>query len=1156
MDAKGNAGGEREGGGLGQPRSPAVDESNQLSPAIDAFLASLAELLIQRAAPEKIAALVLDAAKGLTASPHGYVAYVDPASGKLVCPVLTDDVWERCRVAGRQIGLHNFRGLLGWVREHRQPLLSNAPAADPRAGGVPPGHLSITRLLSVPVVKGETLLGQISLANAPRDYGAQDQANLERLAELFALALRRSLDELELERTCRELDARVLERTGHLAEANHRLQRETAQRLRAEQEMDTLFQVSPDLICVADLSGRFTRVNPAFEMTLGYSSQEALARPILDFVHPDDRQKTMEEMELSFSPQGTRGFENRYLAKDGHVVWMSWSARPAAENGLTYAVGRDISRRKGIEQALRESDAHFRMIFEQSPVGVALISADHRFEQVNQEYCRFLGRSAEELKGMPFQQVTHPDELALDMAYARALQAGEMDSCIREKRYLRADGQTVWGRARVSVVRDAQGRPEHAVALVEDITEERQSEQRRILAGQRQAALLALYSMSDRGRQEICDFALEEGVRLTGSELGYLYFMSEDERTLSVYSWSRRTHELCTVPGQPSVYNVADTGLWGEAVRQRRPIITNDYDAPNPHKKGLPEGHPTLTRHMNLPIFDGGRIVAVAGVANKPSDYDEDDVAMLQLLMGGMWSVIQRQRDQEALRQSEEKFAKAFQAGPVYMIISDLGDGRILEVNEAFAKALGYARQEMIGRTAAELNIWRDPLQRKAMIEAVLREGGLRDMEAEACTRDGGTFTSLVSAERIQVGGRDCLLGVALDISERKALEEQARLAQKRESLAIMAGGVAHDFNNLLQTILGNADLALLDAPPQSPMADNLREVQAAAQRAAELAHKMLAYSGHTPFLPRPLKLSEEVRQALPQLSQGLPAWVGLEHDLPAGLPALEGDASLLRQALQNLLANAVEALDSRPGTITVSTGVGHCDQALLESTYLGRGLPPGEYVFLRVDDSGPGMDPETASKAFDPFFTTKFPGRGLGLAVVLGVVRAHRGAVRIEPRPGGGSRVSLYLPVAQPASVPASNPNGGGAPASWLVLLADDEEAVRVVTRRMLEKHGFSVLTAADGGQAVDILGQRGGEIGAVLLDMNMPGASGEGLVRRMLSLDTGARIIVSSSLEQSQAETSLGSCAISGFIQKPYRMTALIALLRQALGEPSVRS
>jgi CheY-like chemotaxis protein len=198
-------------------------------------------------------------------------------------------------------------------------------------------------------------------------------------------------------------------------------------------------------------------------------------------------------------------------------------------------------------------------------------------------------------------------------------------------------------------------------------------------------------------------------------------------------------------------------------------------------------------------------------------------------------------------------------------------------------------------------------------------------------------------------------------------------------------------------------------------------------------------------------------------------------------------------------------------------------------------------------------MDRETASKAFDPFFTTKFPGRGLGLAVVLGVVRAHEGAVRIEPRPGGGNRVSLFLPVApQPAPAPKAA-RSGPQPASPLVLLVDDEEAVRLVAQRMLEKHGFAVLTASDGRQALEALRQAGGDIGVILADLNMPGMSGENLVQRMLALAPTARIVVSSSLEQNEIEASLASCPIAGFIQKPYRMATLIELLRQSLEAPA---
>ncbi len=292
-------------------------------------------------------------------------------------------------------------------------------------------------------------------------------------------------------------------------------------------------------------------------------------------------------------------------------------------------------------------------------------------------------------------------------------------------------------------------------------------------------ALLRLNDLSDSPLKEIADFALEEAVRLTRSSIGYLAFVNDDESVLTMYAWSKTAMEKCAITEKPLDYPLADTGLWGEAVRQRRAVITNDYAAPSPGKKGYPQGHVELRRHMNAPIFDGDRIVLVAGVGNKEEEYDETDVQQLALLMQGLWRIVQRKQGEEALREEKEKFSLAFQAVPSVLVIASLADGRYLAVNEAFEQVIGYRRDEVLGRSSLDFNIW-NPEDRARVVRMLARGEKVRNLEIVFRNKSGAEVIALYSAEAIDIGGERCLLSLANDITGRKKAEEELRLSEER----------------------------------------------------------------------------------------------------------------------------------------------------------------------------------------------------------------------------------------------------------------------------------------------------------------------------------------------------------------------------------------
>jgi two-component system cell cycle sensor histidine kinase/response regulator CckA len=520
------------------------------------------------------------------------------------------------------------------------------------------------------------------------------------------------------------------------------------------------------------------------------------------------------------------------------------------------------------------------------------------------------------------------------------------------------------------------------------------------------------------------------------------------------------------------------------------------------------------------------------------------------------WSNLQQARKAEhALRQSERRFSTIFQASPVPIIVSRLKDGVIVDVNESCLSLLGFGRGELIGKAWAELT------DNGELVTAVLtaepsvgeRHGTARELRIK--THQGEHRCMLASLERIDLDGVDCTLAILFDLTERKQAEEQ-RLemerrmlhVQKLESLGVMAGGVAHDFNNILVAILGHADMAIEDLPPTSPACESLFGIKQAAMRAAELSQQILAYSGRGKYTVGAVNLNDIVTELTRLLAATMSKRARLELVLAESLPAIEGDATQLRQVAMNLITNASEALGEQDGDITVTTGCCNCAQDYLERLAPAAQLAAGDYVFLEVRDSGCGMDAATIARVFEPFFTTKFTGRGLGMAAVLGIVKSHGGAVSIDSKPGVGTVFRVVLP-ARKGTLVADGPSP--CPEDWKgsgrVLLVDDEEMVRKVGGRMLRSLGFEVEEVRDGLEA--LARYAAASFDCVVLDLTMPLMDGAQTLLGLRSLDPTVTVVLSSGYAEAELSRRFAGEGDLAFIQKPYSLTALRRSMQEAM-------
>jgi PAS domain S-box-containing protein len=512
------------------------------------------------------------------------------------------------------------------------------------------------------------------------------------------------------------------------------------------------------------------------------------------------------------------------------------------------------------------------------------------------------------------------------------------------------------------------------------------------------------------------------------------------------------------------------------------------------------------------------------------------------LLLATVAACLRTRRAEQAVRELAIEWQATFDAIADGVALVDTA-GNIVRSNRALASLLNRTAAELIGAAFDELfpsangpTTWRS-----------LAAGQRRSADSSV----GGRFFSIiidpVFGNQRRLRGGVCIVS---DVTERKRMDEQLWHTQKLESIGVLAGGVAHDFNNLLMGILGHARLGLesLSDPPAAERA--LRDILRASERAADLTRQLLAYAGKGRVVVQAVDVSSLVSEMVPLITASFPRKARLAMNLASDLPAVQADKTQLEQVVMNLLINAAEAVGERAGTVEVTTRPRKFARDV-RHLYLSENEVLGEYVSLEVCDDGVGMEQETLRRIFDPFFTTKFLGRGLGLSAVLGIVRSHRGAIRVSSVPDQGTTFELLFPAAAAAAAPATEPGRGRmkrVPLQGTVLVVDDEEVVRKFFDVALRTHGYKVVLAKDGAEALRIFRKTPGRFSLVLLDLVMPVMSGKELLPLLFEVRPGARIAVTSGQVEEEVRRDLAGWPIAGFIQKPCSLQACLQKIRAA--------
>jgi PAS domain S-box-containing protein len=653
------------------------------------------------------------------------------------------------------------------------------------------------------------------------------------------------------------------------------------------------------------------------------------------------------------------------------------------------------------------------------------------------------------------------------------------------------------------------------------------------LLARRAERLLKMHRDQLRGRQA------EDAVR--ESELQYRPFFEANPAPMWVYD--RDTLAILAVNeaaikhygyarSELMAMKISDIGLEEDAGRSLEDLQSSN--------SGFQERRPG--RHR----LKDGRIISVETSSNDLRFLGKR--ARLVLVS----DVTERQRAEDALRESEERFAKAFDSNPDPMSIHRLDDGTYIDVNQSFLNVSGFSREEVVGRTVDDVNMVVDHQARAVWRRTMKQSGSIRNWETQFRIKSGEVRWGLLSAEAIDVRGIRCVLSVTEDITERRHLEEQLMQSQKMEAIGTLAGGIAHDFNNLLTAIIGHSQLLKKKIGDHDPVYADVAEIEKAGMRAASLTRQLLAFSRKQMLEMKILDINSVITDMSPMLSRLIGEDIALKIDLDAHLGTVRADSSHIQQVIMNLTVNARDAMP-RGGRLTIETRNISFDTNYSKSHAEAES---GEYVMLSVSDTGSGMDKEVQSRVFEPFFTTKEHGKGsgLGLSTTYGIVKQSGGSIIVRSEPGRGTVFKVYLPRALGAAEQPEQEDGGAvSTGSETILLVEDEEMVRTLAAQVLSTVGYRVVDAANGHEAIGVAESHQGHIDLLLTDAVMPEMSGMELVDRLQRIRPDMSVLMMSGYSREAMAGAMLSPAIS-LLQKPFTPVDLCRKVREVLdGEES---
>ena len=906
----------------------------------------------------------------------------------------------------------------------------------------------------------------------------------------------------------------------------------------------------PDPAWLKDLQGRFLACNEPLAQLYGRKIEEVLGKTVFDTIPLEAERMTREDQEVIATGKPIRT-EQPATDAPGQRHWFDTIKSPIFnERGDVIGIvgiARDTTERRQTDESLQVSEDRFRSVWEHSIDGMRLIDREGRILAVNEAFCRLVKLPCEKLIGELFSvaYLEQGPEEEIE-TYRRRFDAGTIPPRLTARKRL-------WNSEEVDVEISSSfvesGRQNKTLlSIFRDIAERKRAEAR-VAALSRLGQQLG----AAKSAREAAEIIVEVADRLLGWDACTVdLYEAEHDRLVHVLNQDtidgRRVDFPSAYQNEPPSPLVRRTFESGGQL-----ILKEDPQAMQPDGVSFGNTERPSACIMLVPVREGSRVIGLFSIHSyTPRAYDQSSLEALHALADHCAGALDRISAQEALNASETNYRSLVERSPDAIFLHR--DGTFVYANPAGMRLLGVETpQQLLGRSVFDIvpPEIRDIIRQRIKQAA---EGGMTSpLEQEILRLDGTSLDAEATSIPFTYEGKPAVQTVMRDITERKQLEQQLRQSQKMDAIGQLAGGVAHDFNNMLAVIRGNAELLLM-VPDQHTRETRecLRQVTAASDRAANLTRQLLAFSRKQVMQSRPLVLNDVIADLTKMLKRIIGEHIDLQCRYAAQLPFVQADAGMIEQVVLNLAVNASDAMP-RGGQLLIITETASFD---LDYARSHPEASAGEFVCLKVSDTGTGIAPEHLPRIFEPFFTTKELGKGtgLGLATVYGIVTQHRGWIEVASQPGAGATFRIFLPaIPTPASAAATPQAEAELPGGTeTILLVEDEYAVRMITRRVLERRGYKIYEATTAREALDVWRSHAHEIALLLTDIVMPqGVTGRDLAEQLRAERPALKILFMSgySADVIGKDTDFFRRTKSFFLQKPCLSRALLETVRRCL-------